>query len=99
MRSLPPHSEATDAIDADMLQTGQHRPRLSALVLGAGAMLERRCQRRSISRAMSRGYACVTVVFLCKAGAQPVSLPSAPGSKPMMFLRWVTQSQIASFFS
>ena len=30
---------------------------------------------------MSIGYAWLTVVFLCKAGAQPVSLPSAPGSK------------------
>jgi hypothetical protein len=75
-----------------MLQTGQHRPRFSFSVLGAGAVFDRRCQRRSISRAMSIGYAWLTVVFLCKciplqgvflckAGAQPVSLPSTPGSK------------------
>src|SRR5947207_6127769 len=81
MSSLPRCSEAAGAIDADMLQSGQHRPRFSLLVLGTGAMFERRCQRRSISRAMSIGYAWLTVMFLCKAGAQPVSLPSAPGPK------------------
>ena len=78
---MPRWAEADGAIDVDMLQTGQHRPRFSFSVLGAEAVFERRCQRRSISRAMSIGYAWLTVVFLCKAGAQPVSLPSAPGSK------------------
>src|SRR3984893_16242707 len=63
-----------------MVQTGQQRPRFSRSV-GAGVRFERRGHRRSISRAMSIGYAWLTVVFLCKAGAQPVSLPSAPGSK------------------